>query len=867
MDVNKLIAEIKNYKEPKTKAKVNQKKTSGNNKKISASATLQKPAEASPNGLYGLDKCTNCNRYYTTKPQASTASRTNVAVTITRPTGSTSRSKQPDRNCSAQDGPTTELNGCNANQVLVRTSPMVQNVGPQNFGSVPQVTSNQGVVTTSLIGHNHAHQMYSCHNLLHGSPYPISSQNSKNTSSNNCHDFASLPVTSEASPSLLDSDVVALDYDRMNLFQSNQTDNDFTKALIGESDMNLFENDLLNYLPDYLSDVNEFESHIQNGPGSMSSVPSMTTAPSQVPKVTPDSILNEGSFCRQVVSSRVSLPTYSHHGNILYDVVSSIGEACSPTELISTDCLTNNNLPASLINSKATIDGLLSGDHLCPSKIPAVPGQVNIFQMGMSGVNVDEMSQMSAPEVGLSPVNVDEGRVSQMNVPHFTVSQGKVPSMNVSYAGTCGSGDALGTPPVSKSSTLAVNCASQPGGSMTGIPQTGKSKECVYGIGSGEEGPSQMDVSFMRASNVTVDQGSGSQPNVSQPSMSGVGMSQLGGENRGFPSVKSNEGCLLEVDESTGTSRAPAQNNLETSSIRSENIITEFSPEWSYCDGNVKILILGDWSRQNGTYSCLFDGCSVPAALIQTGVLRCFCPPHDRGLVSLQVAWNGFIVSNACVFEYKMRENATNSVPDLFSTSDDDLKKLIIERIEKLESILGIFVPSEDSEVEVKEVDGQSEMGTIEDRLVRICEILLRKPDAFQLLDTNTGPTGLTLLHLAAGLGYSKLIRFLQDQTRAETSRNLGTERDVAEVTTKAADIGKPPAEWSPQSKDAFGYTPLMWACRRGHRDAAMALLAWQPSTYSDCDSGGRSAKAIAQEMGHLALVRQMEEFMCGEDM
>ena len=858
MDVNKLIAEIKNYKEPKTKGKVNQKKTSGGNKKVSASATLQKPAEASPNGPYGLDKCTNCNRYYTTKPEASTASRTNVAVTITRPTASASRSKQPDRSCSAQVGTTTELNGCNANQVLVRTSPMVQNVGSQNLGSISHVTSNQGVVTTSLIGRNHAHQMYTCHNLLHGSPYPISSQNSKSTSSNNCHDLASLPMTSEARPSLLDSDVVALDYDRMNLFQSNQTDHDFTKALIGESDMSLFENDLLNYLPDYLSDVDELESHIQNGPGSMSSVPSMTTAPSQVPKVTPDSIVNEGSFCRQVVSSRVSLPTYSHHGNILYDVVSSIGEACSPTELISTDCLTNNNLPSSLMNSKATIDGLLSGDHLCPSKIPPVPGQVNIFQMGMSGVNVDEMSQMSAPEVGLSPVNVDAGSVSQLNMHDFTVSQGKVPSMNVSYAGGSGSGAGSG-------STLAVTCVSQPGGSMTGMPQTGKSKECLYGIGSSEEGPSQMDVSFMRASNVTVDQGSGSQPNVSQRSISGVGMSQLGGENRGCPSVKSNEGCPLEVDEST--SRAPAQNDLQTASILSENIITEFSPEWSYCDGNVKILILGDWSRQNGTYSCLFDGCSVPAALIQTGVLRCFCPPHDRGLVSLQVAWNGFIVSNACVFEYKMRESATNSVSDLFSTSDEDLKKLIIERIERLESILGIVVPSEDSEVEVKEVDGQSEMGTIEDRLVRICEILLLKPEAFQLLDTNTGPTGLTLLHLAAGLGYSKLIRFLQDQTRAGTSRNVGTESDVAEVITKGADIGKPPAEWSPQSKDAFGYTPLMWACRRGHRDAAMTLLAWQPSTYSDCDQGGRSAKAIAQEMGDLALVRQMEEFMCGEDM
>ena len=880
--MNKLIAEIKNYKEPKTKGKANQKKTSGSNKKVSASTTLQKLAETTPEGSHGLDKCTNCNRYYTTKyPVVSTSSRTNVAVTITRPTCSTSRSKQLERNCYTQVIPTTESNGCNgtASQAPVSTSSMVQDSGQQHFVSIPHVTSNQGVITTSLV--NHANQMYSCHNALHGSPYPTSSHYSNNTSSNGCHGYASLPVTSGASPSMLGSDVVVLDYDGMNLIQSNQTDNDFTKALMSESDISLFENDLLNYLPDYLSDVNEFEPNLQGGPRLMSSDPSMTTAPSQVTKVTPESILNEGPFCSQVMSSRICLPTYSHHGNIIHqsssDVVLSVGQAIgSPTEMISTDCLTNDNLPPPLLNSRATIDGLLSSSHLCSSKDPTVSGKVNVFQIGMPEVNVDEisMSQMNAPKAGTPPVRVNEGGITQMNVPHFTVPQGKVPSINVSYTDVCGSAARLGTPLVSGSNTLAVTCVSQLGVSMTGIPQTRKSREWVYGVGASAEDVSQMDVSFMRASNVTVNQGSRSQSSVSELSTSVVGMSQLGGGNRDVPSVQSNhEGCLLNVDgnqmssPTNATTSPVSQNSPQTDSSISKNIITEFSPEWSYCDGNTKVLILGDWSRQNGSYSCLFDGCSVLATLIQPGVLRCFCPPHDPGLVSLQVAWNGFIVSNACVFEYKMRENATNSVSDWFSSSDEDLKKLIIERIERLESILGVVTPPEDSEVDVVAVDEQDEVRTIEDRLVRICEILLRKPEACRLSHTKTGPKGLTLLHLAASLGYSKLIRFLQDNTRAETSGNLGMESEGVEVITKAAHIGRPPTEWSPHAKDSFGYTPLMWACRRGHRDAAMTLLAWQPSSYSDCDQNGRSAKAIAQEMGHVDLVHQMEEFMCGEDM
>lgn len=83
--------------------------------------------------------------------------------------------------------------------------------------------------------------------------------------------------------------------------------------------------------------------------------------------------------------------------------------------------------------------------------------------------------------------------------------------------------------------------------------------------------------------------------------------------------------------------------------------ITDFSPEWSYPEvstleggasspsppplpfpgvpgdppmspqGGVKVLITGPWGDP-GAYSCLFDRTSVPAALVQPGVLRCYCP-------------------------------------------------------------------------------------------------------------------------------------------------------------------------------------------------------------------------------------------------
>lgn len=744
---------------------------------------------------------------------------------------------------------------------------MIQNPVQQNFltdCSVPRVTSNEGILTTGLIGHNHSsNQMYPCHDLLHRSPY---SHNSNNTSSNGCHGYTSLPVTLEANPCMLDNDLMVLDYDGMNLVQSNQTENDFAKALMNESDISLFENDLLNYLPDYLPD---FQPSLQNGPGLISS---MTTAPSQI--------------TRQVMSSQIGLPSYSHYGNLVQqsttinnDIVPRIGRTlCSPTEMITTDCHTFNNLTPSVLHSRATIDGLLHSGHQCPSKDLSLRGHVNMFEMGVPGAEVD-VSQISVSDVGVSQVGLSQfdmpqvsgagssnvvGAQESTSQPQQGVSMVEMPKLD-------GTNEGVSNVVVAQRNVPQASMF-QLGMSRVGMSQFGGSKEADSSMETIEEAlpnvcVSQMGLRGAGTVNDTGTQLSVSQAGTSQFSVSGVGISQIGVSHveTTLPNVGASPTNMSAKGTSQTSSRTSTQSTPEATGHLSENIITEFSPEWSYSDGRTKILILGDWSRKNGQYSCLFDGCSVPATLIQPGVLRCFCPPHEPGLVSLQVTWNGFIISNACVFEYRTRENATNSASDWLDTSEEDLKKIILERIERLESILGIGVSSGISAGEEGAIE--SELGTIEDRLVRICEVLLGQPGACQLADTETGPKGLTLLHLAAGLGYTKLIRSLQNYAFSEKPRNMRTGSEGSDGMSETADTIKQSTKWTPHAKDSFGCTPLMWACWRGHQDAVMTLLAWQPSSYSDCDQSGRSAKAIAQEMGHVALVRQMEEFMCGEDM
>ena len=286
------------------------------------------------------------------------------------------------------------------------------------------------------------------------------------------------------------------------------------------------------------------------------------------------------------------------------------------------------------------------------------------------------------------------------------------------------------------------------------------------------------------------------------------------------------------------------ESNIQVPGNDSGDRITEFSPEWSYCDGKTKVLVLGHWSHQGGSYSCLFDGSSVPATLIQSGVLRCFCPPHDASLVSLQVAWNGFIVSNTCVFEYRRRENAANSLHDWLGVSDVQLKKLLFEKMEKLEAVLNIGAEDDMGDVGI----------SVEDRIIRICEVLFSKPSTGASTDLDNGSKGLSLLHVAAGLGYTKLIHLL---------RHYACARQAAENEAGCSDVVLPVTECLPLKKDSLGCTPLMWACWRGHQDSALLLLAWEPSSYDECDSRGCSAKVLAEEMGHLDLAQRMEQFIC----
>lgn len=54
--------------------------------------------------------------------------------------------------------------------------------------------------------------------------------------------------------------------------------------------------------------------------------------------------------------------------------------------------------------------------------------------------------------------------------------------------------------------------------------------------------------------------------------------------------------------------------------------ITDYSPEWAYPEGGVKVLVAGPWTESSDQYTVLFDNFPVPSTLVQNGLLRCYCP-------------------------------------------------------------------------------------------------------------------------------------------------------------------------------------------------------------------------------------------------
>uniref|UniRef100_A0A087X517 Calmodulin-binding transcription activator 1 n=1 Tax=Poecilia formosa TaxID=48698 RepID=A0A087X517_POEFO len=331
-------------------------------------------------------------------------------------------------------------------------------------------------------------------------------------------------------------------------------------------------------------------------------------------------------------------------------------------------------------------------------------------------------------------------------------------------------------------------------------------------------------------------------------------------------------GVLMPQEGAAGEEHSTAAGHLQASEVEQGALgllqetgrlfgVTDYSPEWSYPEGGVKVLITGPWLESSSEYSCLFDHISVPAALIQPGVLRCYCPAaHDTGLVMLQVAMGGEVISSSVVFEYKARDLPAlpSSQHDWLSLDDTQFRMSILERLEQMEQRMAEITNQNPGSEAMATKGGGVEGGgandqrsqsspdqsTFEGRVVVVCEKMMSQPcwtSSNQLVHSKNS-RGMTLLHLAAAQGYAGLIQTL------------------IRWRTKHADSIDLELEVDPLNVDHFSCTPLMWACALGHTEAALVLYQWDPRALAIPDSLGRLPLNIARSRGHTRLAELLEQ-------
>ncbi|RZF40193.1 hypothetical protein LSTR_LSTR012447 [Laodelphax striatellus] len=141
-----------------------------------------------------------------------------------------------------------------------------------------------------------------------------------------------------------------------------------------------------------------------------------------------------------------------------------------------------------------------------------------------------------------------------------------------------------------------------------------------------------------------------------------------------------------------------------------------------------------------------------------------------------------------------------------------------------------------------------SKQNSFEDRLVSYCQEMCQRPWRNECIRESIDNSlswyschrSMTILHLAAHLGYSRLLRAMLRWRHSNPSLALESEVDAL-------------------SRDADGMTPLARACAGGHCEAAILLYRWNHTALGVRDDKLRTALDCAREHEHSRLVEEIE--------
>ncbi|KZV53757.1 calmodulin-binding transcription activator 3 [Dorcoceras hygrometricum] len=119
--------------------------------------------------------------------------------------------------------------------------------------------------------------------------------------------------------------------------------------------------------------------------------------------------------------------------------------------------------------------------------------------------------------------------------------------------------------------------------------------------------------------------------------------------------------------------------------------ITDFSPNWAHAGLEIKVLIMGKFLRsreevQKYKWACMFGELQVPAEIVADGVLCCYTPPHEIGIVPFYITCSNRLACSE-VREFEFRTSFIQDIDLTDPGSIGSIETLLHVRFQKFLSL------------------------------------------------------------------------------------------------------------------------------------------------------------------------------------
>ncbi|CAG2221205.1 unnamed protein product [Mytilus edulis] len=195
-----------------------------------------------------------------------------------------------------------------------------------------------------------------------------------------------------------------------------------------------------------------------------------------------------------------------------------------------------------------------------------------------------------------------------------------------------------------------------------------------------------------------------------------------------------------------------------------EHKILDYSPEWS----NSQVCTYKSWITLGVVkFSGMYQKSWIT---LRSGQILWYVPTnpgllsrvvkfsaHNGGVASLQVSCDGHVISNSVPFKYVSHDDKNKQKNNWFSISVDELKLLLLDRLfviqEKLKKTM--------SRQPIQKLKEELKADHFEKKVVLYVKSLISKPWGNMTIFPKQGKRNMTLLHIAAALGYQALVHTL----------------------------------------------------------------------------------------------------------